>query len=641
MIIIDKERLEQQDMPALNKQDADATQRLPIQNVRAPRSATAPRSGAAAAERRRQKEKQRRNLIILIGVAAVLLIGIIVGAIAIFSGGQDDNKILRNVYAAGVNLGGMTKEEAKAALHKATDSTYTKQDMVVTVVDTTLVLSPDRTGAALDVDGIVQAAYDRGRTGSASEQQQARNQAKTTAYHVPIAPYLSLDSDYIRAQLTQLGKQFSTVLTQSTYEVTGTAPSMDLEEKDTSITYQTLLLHIGTAEYGLSTEKLYNQILDAYGRNQFQVAGECSVVPPNPINLEEIFGQYCKAPQDAELVDPDGYQIIPEVYGYGFDLETVQLMVSDAKFGTTLEIPLKFIRPEVIAEDLSGDTFKDILASFSTALSTDADYNRNLTLAVNALNNHIIRPDEVFSFNALIGQPTQNGGYKAVKSYVGKELKDVVGGGISQVASTLYYCALMADLEIVERTNHYYVPSYCDPGMDADISFGNLDLRFKNTSGQPIRIEASIVDGRVQIALIGTANKEYRVEIETEIFKTYEPTTLYITLPADNAAGLKDGDILVYAQPGYTIKTYRCMYLLPPEVDPDDPNATPSTPGTETIDPNRIVSRDEIASSYYEKVNQVVVKIDTGEDIPDVPDIPEVPDVSENTETPDPAEIEE
>lgn len=621
MLTIDKERLENQDMPALNTQDADATQRLPMHNVRAPRP-TAPRSGAAAAERRRQKEKQRRNLIILICAAVVLLVGIVIAAVTIFSGQQDSDKILKNVYAAGVNLGGMTIDEAKEALHKATDNTYTKLDMAVTVVDTTLLLSPDKTGAKLDVDGIVQAAYDRGRTGSRSEQQQARNQALTSAYHVPIAPYLSLDSEYIRAQLTELGKQFSTVLSQSTYEVTGTAPDLDQEDKDTSVTYQTLLLHIGTAEYGLSTDKLYNQIIDAYSINLFQVTGECSVVPPDPVNLEEIFALYCKAPQNAELVDPDGYQVTPEVYGYGFDLETVRIMVSDAKFGTTLEIPLKFIRPDITADDLSGDTFKDILASFRTPVSKDEDYNRNLMLAVNALHNHIIRPDETFSFNALIGQPTTKNGYKTVKAYVGKELKDVVGGGISQVASTLYYCALKSDLKIVERTNHYYIPSYCEGGMDADISFGNLDLRFTNTTGQPIRIEATITGEYVEITLVGTASKEIRVEIETDIFKTYEPTTLYVTLPHDNAGGYKAGDILVQAMPGYIIKTYRCVYQLPPETDTDDPNAEP-------VDPNRIVSREEIASSYYEKQNQVVVKIETG-DTPDGPDSSESVDPSES-----------
>lgn len=623
MFTIDKEHLDnrsaRQDMPPLTPTDVDATQRLPMDNVRAPRSRpTAPRSGAAAAQQRRKKEKERRTLIILICAAAVLLIGIVIAALAIFSPPQDSDAILKNVYAAGVDLGGMTKEEAAQALHNATDQTYSKLDMTVTVLDSTLILSPDMTGASLDVDAVVEAAYNYGRTGSRSEQQQARKQALSSQYHIPITSYLNLDADYIRSQLTELGQKYSTVLTQSSYEISGERPSMDLEDKDTSVTYQTLTLHIGTAEYGLSTEKLYGQILDAYNSNLFQVTGECSVNAPTPLNLDEIFSLYCTAPQNAELIDPENYQIKPEVYGYGFDLSTVKIMVSDASYGSTLQIPLKFLRPDITAEELSGEAFKDILASFSTPVSANGDYNRNLMIAASKLNNHIIRPDETFSFNSVIGSPSTTDGYKSVKVYVGKEYKDVVGGGISQLASTLYYCALVSDLEIVERTNHYYVPGYCDKGLDAEVSYGNLDLRFKNTTGQPIRIEATVTDTHLEIVLVGTASTEYRVEIQTEIVRTYDPITTYITLPANNAGQYADGAVLVQGFAGYVVNTYRCAYRLPSE-------------GTDA--PTEMVSRDLLTSSYYEKQNTVVVKIASAEEPVD-PGIPTPPEGGDPGVTP-------
>lgn len=558
-------------------------------------------------QQQRKKDKQRLTIIILVCVAAALLIGIIIAAISIFSTPQDNGQILSNIYAAGVNIGGMTQEQAKAALHKATDHTYSQLDMTVTVLDSTIVLSPKDTGASLNVDGIVQAAYDRGRTGSRAEQQQARAQSLVSAYHIPILPYLNLNTDYIRNQISELGKKYSTTLSQSTYEVTGTAPSMDMENKDTSVIYQTLYIHIGTAEYGLSTEKLYNQIIDAYNINLFQVTGECSVVSPSALNLEEIYNLYCIAPQDA-VFNPDTYEVTPEVYGYGIDLDALKLLVSGAEYGATLEIPLKFIRPNQTTEDLSGDTFKDTLASFRTPLSADASYNRNLLLACKALNNLVIKPDETFSFNTVIGQPTTKNGYKTVKAYVGREYKDVVGGGISQVASTLYYCALMADLQIVERVNHYFVPDYCEAGMDADINYGNLDLRFTNTTGQPIRIQATVTGEYLEIVLIGTASEEYTVKIETEINKTYDPTTLFLTLPADNADGYKAGDIVVKALTGYSISTYRCYY---------------------DIETGTMTSRELLNKSFYEKRNQVVVKIETEQ----TPDITDPTDSTQSTET--------
>ncbi len=640
---------DQTGMPPLAASDADATQRLPLQNSRTPaqRRPSAPRPGssAAAAQRRKKKEKERLTIIILLCVTAVLLIGIVIAAISIFSTPEDNGQILNNIYAAGVNIGGMTQEQAKAALHQATDHTYSKLDMTVTVLDSTVILSPDKTGAALDVDAIVQSAYDRGRTGSRSEQQQARAQALVSAYHIPITPYLNLNTDYIRSQINELGKKYSTTLSQSSYQISGEAPSMDMEEKDPSVVYQTLTIHIGTAEYGFSSAKLYDQIIDAYGSNLFQVTGECSVLAPDALDFEEIYNLYCVAPKDAVLINPDTYEITPDSYGYGFDLEALKLMVAGAEYGTTLEIPLKFIRPNLTVEDLTGETFKDTLSSFRTKLSTNADYNHNLKLVCNILNNLVIRPDETFSFNTIVGQPTAKNGYKTVKAYLGKEYTDVVGGGISQAASTLYYCALMADLQIVERVNHYYTPSYCDPGMDADISYGNVDLRFTNTTGQPIRIQASVSDAYLEIILIGTASEEYYVTIETEIVKTYDPITLLMTLPADNTAGYKAGDILVTPLTGYVINTYRCVYRIPAE-ETDDPEAEPAVPVTEhdaepdtetEVDPNAPVSRELLTQSYYEKRNQVVVSIQS-EITPDPTDptdtsLPsESTGVTENTE---------
>jgi len=621
---------EQAGMPPLAASDTDATQRLPVQRSRTPSqqrprpAAPRPTSGAAAAQqRKKKKQKERLTIIILLSAAAVLLVGIIIAAVSIFSAPKDDGRILNNIYAAGVNIGGMSKEQAKAALHEATDHTYTKLDMSVTVLNTTVTLSPDKTGASLNVDGIVQAAYDRGRTGSRSEQQQARAQALVSAYHVPISPYLNLDTDYIRDQINKLGKKYSTTLSQSTYEITGDAPSMDVENKDTTVVYQTLHVHIGTAEYGLSATKLYEQIIDAYNSNIFQVTGECTVVAPDMLNCEEIYNLYCVAPQDAAYADPNSYEVIPEAYGYGFDLESFKLLVSGAEYGATLEVPLTFIAPNITAEELSGETFKDTLSSFRTKLSANADYNHNLTLVCNALNNLVIKPEETFSFNTAVGQPNDKDGYKAVMAYVGKEYKEVMGGGISQVASTLYYCALMADLEIVERVNHYYIPDYCDAGMDADISYGALDLRFTNTSGQPIRIQATVSADYIEIALIGTANAEYTVKIETEIVKTYEPTTLLLTLPADNASGYKSGDVLVAPITGYSISTYRCVYRIA-SGDTEEP-----------VDPNTPVLRELLTQSHYEKRNQIVVEIE----VPVVPEPSEpTAEVTEPSETTEPTE---
>ena len=191
-------------------------------------------------------------MIVLIVVAAILLLAIIITVAVIFSEPEDDGLILNNVFAAGVDLSGMTPEQAKNALRDATDSTYTRLDMTVNVLNETILLSPADTGARLDVDAVVEAAYNYGRTGSKTDQLKDKNQALMSSYNVPIIEHLNLNTKYIQQTLSELGARYSTTLTQPSITVSGERPSLSQTEYDTSVVHQTLTIFMGTAEYGLS-----------------------------------------------------------------------------------------------------------------------------------------------------------------------------------------------------------------------------------------------------------------------------------------------------------------------------------------------------------------------------------------------------
>jgi len=569
------------------------------------------------------------------------LIGVIAGVLILTAPVEDDGLILKNVFAAGVNLGGMTPEQAKNALHAATDNTYTEIPLVIHVEDTEIQLTPKKTCAKLDVDAVVDAAYNYGRTGSRAERQRARNHALISSYHVPIITHLGLNTGYIQQEVNNLGALYSTTLSQPSFYAEGARPSMEAEDKDTSIIHQVLHIKLGTAEYGMSTSALYQQIMDAYNSNLFQVVGECSVIAPKPVDCDAIFAQHCISPIDAGF-NADTFEVTPEVYGYGFILDDLKRMVAEAKYGDELRIPLTFIKPRLTAEEISGDLFQDIMGVYKTALSADNNRNKNLTLACKAINNIIVKSGDTFSFNKTVGQPTLSKGYKNVGIYVGTEITNVLGGGISQVASTLYQCVLMADLEVVERINHSYVPDFAEPGLDVDIQYNVLDFQFTNNTEYPIRIEAAIVDGYVQIQLLGTDTRAYRVEIKHEITTTRIPSILIQTMRPGN--GYNDGDILVAPITGYTITTYRYTYLkldengnpiIPEEGLPEQPT-NPDDPNAEPVD---WLSKNVIAQSFYDKRNQIVVQIEDAPVItpdPTVPPDPVIP--SDPTDTTDPSE---
>ena len=162
------------------------------------------------------------------------------------------------------------EEEAKNALKEATSSTYTMLDMTIQVLNTTVTLSPADTGARLDINGVVQEAMNYGRTGSRAEQQQAQKLALYSSHTISILPYLNLDTDYIAKAVDDLGKQFSTRLANGYINVAGEAPSMNQETYDPEVTYQTLYVFVGTAEYELDIDELYDQVLEAYNINLFR-----------------------------------------------------------------------------------------------------------------------------------------------------------------------------------------------------------------------------------------------------------------------------------------------------------------------------------------------------------------------------------
>ena len=142
----------------------------------------------------------------------------------------------------------------------------------------------------------------------------------------------------------------------------------------------------------------------------------------------------------------------------------------------------------------------------------------SLGLAAPCVDGILIAPGETFSFNQTVGQRTSARGYKSAPADASATGEVTLGGGISQVSSTLYYAALMSDLHISSRNNHYYVPSFIDYGLDATTS-----LQITNSTGYPIRIDAAYSGGYVKVAIFGTEERNYYLMLESSISSSTAP----------------------------------------------------------------------------------------------------------------------
>lgn len=444
------------------------------------------------------------------GVAIVLLLLLAAGGFFLIRYFTDpyDCRMAPGVTMGGIDVGGMTKGEARKALERALEQTLYATDLQVILPEETLILSPEQTKPRVDVRLVVNAAYRYGR------------KPDHTAQQVPILPFLEVEEDYIRQLLSDYAAKYDTVLTQPSWTLEGPAPELSTQSYDPDAPGQTLLLTLGLPELYLDVNEAYGTILAEYNRAILDCeSGSFTVTPevapealPEAPDLEAIYAQYAvEAVNDGLSLET--YQMVYGSYGYGFDVTAAAALVEKGQFGETLSIPMAVTQPEILGEAVY---YRDILGSCETPHNNNENRNTNLRLVCQILDGFILQPGEEFSYNAVIGERTAERGFKAAPAYSGDRLIQDIGGGVCQGSSTLYNCALLADLEVTDRVCHGFTVNYLPIGLDAAVNWNtDTDLKFINNTHFPIMFKAEVSDGYMKMKMLGTDEKDYYIEMRS------------------------------------------------------------------------------------------------------------------------------
>ncbi len=199
-----------------------------------------------------------------------------------------------------------------------------------------------------------------------------------------------------------------------------------------------------------------------------------------------------------------------------------------------------------------GYTF--LWSGFSTSLAGRSPAQmHNAGRAALDLDGIIIPPGGVFSFNELVGGRDREKGY--VQAPMIDDLgylQDIPGGGICQLATTIYNAALYADLEIVERHPHSRSVFYIPPGRDATIATWRKDLKLRNAHRRPLLLRISMKDQRMTASFWSIEAKPFQVEIHTDSIPL-EPASV-----AAESAG-KAGLWGQAGGKGFSVITRRCI----------------------------------------------------------------------------------
>lgn len=223
------------------------------------------------------------------------------------------------------------------------------------------------------------------------------------------------------------------------------------------------------------------------------------------IIVEQFARSMNQEPINASLEKVTG-SIVPEKNGLIVDIDKTVYDVIHAPAGSQLTVSIIEVLPEFRKEHL--ELLTDILGDFSTPLMGGPGRINNLKLSLAAMNNTIVMPGEVFSFNEVVGERAEEKGYKHAPIILGETVVPGVGGGVCQISTTLYNAVKRAGLEIVERSIHSLPPSYIRHGDDAAVAWPYTDFKFRNNRSTAIIVKAEPQGWRARVWIVGIDEEE-------------------------------------------------------------------------------------------------------------------------------------
>lgn len=461
----------------------------------------------------KKEKKSKKGIVIALSViAAIIVIGIFS---VIFALTNINNKILKGVSILGIDVSNLTADEAKQRINDAINQKFSndKEGLVLKHGDSEVSVNANTFNAKFDVDSAVAKAYNVGRGGNIISNNYEILWLKFFPREVEAE--FHWDEEFMKTTINDIGSKMKDAVVEYSYYIEG----------------KKLIVVNGKEGYVIRKEQLQNQIIEQLKNihNPYQeIEIPVDKKTPSKIDLEKIRNEIYKEPKDAYVEkNPTKVHVEENGVDFGISMEEAKKLIQEEK--EEYEIPLKITAPKKKLSDLGEEAFPDQIATFSTIYDASS-INRayNVELATKKINGTVIMPGETFSYNKTVGSRTIEAGWKEGTAYISGKVVPSVGGGVCQVSSTLYNTALLANLEITERTNHTFTVDYVAASRDATVYYGSLDFCFKNTRTYPVKIVATAQNGVCKISMYGIKEKvEYEIILQSKITSYINYTTTY------------------------------------------------------------------------------------------------------------------
>ena len=284
--------------------------------------------------------------------------------------------------------------------------------------------------------------------------------------------------------------------------------------------------------------------------------------------VEENCTQFDVEPVNASLTRENGrFIVIEHKSGRKVSVQdTVDLIEScilaqDCTTTEKIEIAavVEVAEPEYTTEMTS--LCKDVLGTFTTSYtSSSASRSGNVANGARLINGSVVWPGETFSAGGTMNPITAANGYYMAGAYENGQVVESIGGGVCQVSTTLYNAALMAELEITERSNHSMIVSYVKPSMDSAIAGTYKDLKITNNTDAPIYIEGVTANKHITFTIYGheTRPANRTIKYESEVLEVIQPGAEKVTKDPTQPTTYRK--VTQSAHVGYKAQLWKIVY---------------------------------------------------------------------------------
>ncbi len=496
------------------------------------------------------------------------------------------DRIYPGAQIMGVDLGGMTREEAKEALSSAV-RTYSPPSIALRYGDQIWPLSPGELGVSVSVTESMNRAFAHGRNGSFFAN--LLTQWRMFWYGYRLDPVITLSPGAtertvmaLTAHLNHAAREPHISLSDLQVVVSASQPGRIVDvEATTELVMQRVLNGMGgivdvrvreirpAGAVPISNKKAIEDALsqpilltDKWGEFQFALDPAAltelvSWVPDdehvgnlkpavNEEALRKIVAGWAKQvyrpPLNARFdFDPQRsllLELAPSANGYELDEEAAVagILSAIAAGQKQLELPVRLVKPAVASEEADNFGIKELVARGSTKFVGSSKARvKNIEVAASKFVGVVIPPDGIFSFNEYVGDVTAANGFEDSLIIAGDRTAVGVGGGVCQVSTTIFRTSFFGGFPTVERWAHGYVVGYYgEPGIDATVYTPNVDFKFKNTTGHYLLIKpiVNIKKSAITFEFYGT-NPGWKVEVAKPVYSNRQPPPppLYIEDP--------------------------------------------------------------------------------------------------------------